>query len=136
MKKKLTLILDILVFLCLLFMGADTLSIELGAYSFRLGQIFFPFAAIGLCCLRAYNFKYILYTFPMILIMFLYSICNCLLYKAKRNEAIPVDIPTFHIYDIWVSLSTVFTITGVPYRYPIPLSSGAFRNLSPCPLVL
>lgn len=76
MKKKLTLILDILVFLCLLFMGADTLSIELGSYSFRLGQIFFPFAAIGLCCLRAYNFKYILYTFPMILIMFLSAVCS------------------------------------------------------------
>lgn len=57
-------------------MGADTLSIELGTYSFRLGQLFFPLAMIVLCCLRSYNFKYILYTIPFIFVMFLSTVCS------------------------------------------------------------
>lgn len=71
MKKNLLISLDILMVLCLVFIGGDSLSFSINNMTIRLVQFIFPLAFINLIFLRAYSFKKFSYFIPFGVGMFL-----------------------------------------------------------------
>lgn len=75
MKNKiLVCLLDILMFISLLFIGSDTLSFRYKDVTFRYVQFVLPMCFVLLNCLRAYNMKHFKTFLPFIIVFFLSTI--------------------------------------------------------------